>query len=280
MSIKKEYKIDEPYELTATPISWLPEVASEDIAEDKQDGVLFVVSVPDYEVQDTYHMSKTLRLSSLKECISQSITIESIPEIKSKFESIDEELEAIGSISDGLTALNEDTTVCIENDDQMVLSDPYVLSSLTYSKGNVTSINGYKLAEALSAIVPNAQYSKGQFSQLYVAGSEVTAVKIATDSSAGIVKAKQFNEDEQIQDSIDVKIDDNAHLHISNADIINLVKSNPELRNALIAAIAPTLSAQIEKDLVKKYKFLKTQIVETDPHVYDADTLYYITGDE
>lgn len=92
----------------------------------------------------------------------------------------------------------------------------------------MSSLSGYSLCEALSAIVPRSLYSEVKASSiscstLKVGGSEIQSIEEATSEKAGIVKAYASNESASGIEYI-VQDRSNGLLKVQLAAIVNAVK--------------------------------------------------------
>ena len=273
MSTKKEYIIEAPVDVSATTISWLENIQPVDVEKDKLDKVLLAVSVPNYEVQDTHYMSKNITIKQLKDVFVDDLTIVDIPDLNDELASIHQDINALVDISAKISTLTTGSVV-VNGQTTMQLSDPYVLSSIQYEDGNITSLSGYKLKAALANIIPTNTYSKGSFSQLVVNNEQITAVKLATTSNAGIVKAKTATAADDVASALDVVIDSSGSLKIPKNKIIQAIKNDVDFKDYIKAQIFNELKTEIEAELSKK--FYKTEIVQTPPASYDTNTIYYV----
>lgn len=88
MSTQKQYIVEEPFQLTATPISWLEPMSKDELS--AIDDIYVVVSKPDFQVQDTHYMSKKLSLGELSGALADSLGAD---EINGKIDDMQSEID-------------------------------------------------------------------------------------------------------------------------------------------------------------------------------------------
>lgn len=260
---KKEYIIEEPFELTATPISWLEGISKEELS---ADDILLVVSQPNYQVQDTGYISKKATLKDIKNALAENLSADLMLE---QISYLSTEMDALAEINGNLTAALTNGIAYANKDEQQLLADPYILSSIEFGCGNISSINGYKLKDALSAIIPANNYSVGKFNQIQCdkivinGGTMTSAVVSAANEQFGTVRIKDgafvINKNKQF-----VSKDGDGFLYID----ISTLSSN--VLNDIKKDILDYLKSELKKD------FYQTKVLPTTPSTLETNTIYYI----
>ena len=256
---KKEYTVDEPFELTATPISWLEGIPKNELS---ADDILLVVSQPNYQVQDTGYISKKAKLIDIKDSISESLGIDALSAQMSEMQS---ELTVLNDISAALNSLNPGGEVTLNGS----ISDPYLLSSISFSNGNITEISGFKLRDSLSAILPSTVYSRLKATQLSCTtlianGQTFVPVGQATASTLGTVKID--NEKPETAAAAYVRMDEEGKLYV------NISQVKTAIENALVQEVTSRVLSNISN------KYFETVVAQTRPPVLSPKTIYYIVN--
>lgn len=170
-------------------------------------------------------MSKKVSLGTLKEAFGDILQVD---EIQAQIDALDEKVEQLTDLKEDLTALISDTVyVCSE--EEMPIDDPCVLSSISYDRGNITDLGGYKLKDALSTILSSEVYSKLKAEQisctmLKVGDNSLEPVLPATANSYGTVKVA----DEDTPSDTDTVVyirQNNGPLYISKQYLENMMNS-------------------------------------------------------
>lgn len=259
MSKRIEYTIDEPYELTATPISLLEEIKPEEAL---ADDIMLVVSQPNFQVQDTGYMSKKMQLSTLKDALRTGLSVDDLSaeldQAKRDIVALDDAALSLSSAIPGTAVLPQD------------ISDPYILSSIEFDDGNIVALSGYRLADALEELFKENSFQKGNFDQLScsslkIDGTTLSAYGRADGRTYGVVKA--FTSLEELPSEpgkIYINIDSNGRLYISTSGleqkIVNDIQS--EIQSQVSAAIAAN--------------WYETKVVTASPATMQANTLYFV----
>ena len=264
---KKEIVVQEPYELTATPISWLEPMGKDELS--AIDDILIVVSKPDYQVQDTHYISKKLQLSELKDSLASSLSIDIA---LGRIDSISSTVSEIVDLSNDLTAVVPgEVKLSAADGTDIKLDDPYVISAISFEDGNLTGLSGYSFKEALSAANSSSTFQRlnaaslSATTEILLNGKHIMPVEAATSATAGVVKVYAPGENPPTELSkAFVQKDPHERLYVSVSQFENAIA------HELSAAVLSELKAWISKS------YCKTKIVQTDKGLYETDTLYFI----
>lgn len=138
------------------PVSWL---ARQERAEDE---MLFLVSVPDSRTETEY-MSKYLKYGDLQGQLEE----------KFKIGTLQQWVNAL-SASGLLTSLETNALCCA------TIPNPYIISAIYQSSGNITALDGYRLSDGMDNLFQNMTFEYIQCKNFY--SSSLSSVNLSASN--------------------------------------------------------------------------------------------------
>lgn len=260
---KQEYIVEEPYELTATPISWLERLGKDELS---ADDLLLLASQPNFQVQDTGYISKSIMLGDLKESLSESLGTQ---HLQDEISEISTTLKQLAEVSAALEALDT------KNLEIGTASNPCIVNSISCSQGNLVDADVTPLSDAFETTMTQNVFSKGAFTALSctnltaLGGNVNAAIRTATSTTAGTVKVYAAGTSTPEDSNIYVITNNGSPLHIPKSRIRNIVDEEIESHiNEIVQAVVSKV----------QQTFYKTEVVASLPQILSPNTIYYIPG--